>query len=108
MAELFADERCSEAILEFLRTTDVGREVPVEKAETESSESGAEQECPRSSASAGCAGDRAGFTRYFPVFIFPTLYFLFGRQWHRIGLVARFPPWPTRADRIGLYYVCLP
>ena len=25
MAELFADERCSEAILESLRTTDVGR-----------------------------------------------------------------------------------
>jgi len=43
MAELFADE----AILEFLRTTDVGRKVPVEKAETESSKSGAEQECPR-------------------------------------------------------------
>ena len=36
MAELFADERCSEAILEFLRTTDVGRKIPVEKAETES------------------------------------------------------------------------
>jgi len=43
MAELFADERCSKAILEFLRTTDVGRKVPVEKAE-------------RASASAGCAG----------------------------------------------------
>ena len=27
MAELFADERCSEAILEFLRTTEVGRKV---------------------------------------------------------------------------------
>jgi len=25
MAELFADDRCSEAITEFLRTTDVGR-----------------------------------------------------------------------------------
>ena len=47
MAELFADERCSEAILEFLWTTDVGRKVPMEKAETESTESGAEQECPR-------------------------------------------------------------
>jgi len=47
MAKLFADGRCSEAILEFLRTTDVGRKVPVEKAETESSESGVEQECPR-------------------------------------------------------------
>jgi len=31
MAELFADERCSEAILEFLRTN-VGRKVPTEKA----------------------------------------------------------------------------
>jgi len=45
-AEPFADERCSEAILEFPRTTDVGRKVPVVKAEiTESTESGAEQEC---------------------------------------------------------------
>ena len=35
MAEPFVD----------LRTTDVGRNVPVEKAETESTESGAEQEC---------------------------------------------------------------
>jgi len=64
MAELFVDERCGEAILEFLRTTDVGRNVPVENAETESSESGAEQECPRASASAGFAGGRAGFTRF--------------------------------------------
>ena len=47
MAELFADERCSGAILEFLWIMDVGRKVPVEKAETESTESGAEQEFPR-------------------------------------------------------------
>ena len=47
MAKLFADGRCSEAILEFLRTTDVGREDPVEKAEAESNDPGAEQECPR-------------------------------------------------------------
>jgi len=40
MAELFADERCSEEILEFLRSTDVNRKVPVEKAETESTDSG--------------------------------------------------------------------
>ena len=52
-AELFADERCSEAILMFLRTTDVGRKVPVAKAETESSESGAEQECSNS-----CSGGK--------------------------------------------------
>jgi len=56
MAELFADERCSEAILEFLRTTDVGRKVPVEKAETESTESGAEQECPRGECVCGLCG----------------------------------------------------
>ena len=31
MAELLADERCNEAILEFLRTMDVGRKVPVER-----------------------------------------------------------------------------
>ena len=40
MAELFADER-SEEILEFLRTTDVNRKVPTEKAkEAGNSESG--------------------------------------------------------------------
>ena len=48
MAELFADERCSEAILELLRTTGVGRKVPVEEAGMESTALGA-------SASAGCA-----------------------------------------------------
>ena len=48
IVELFADGRCSEAILEFLGPTDVGRKVPTEKAtEAESSESGTEQECPR-------------------------------------------------------------
>ena len=56
LAEPFADERCSEAILEFLRTTDVGRKVPVEKAETESSESGTEQECPRGECVCGLCG----------------------------------------------------
>jgi len=46
MAELRT--RCSEAILEVLRTTEVGRKVPTEKAtEAEGSESGTEQECPR-------------------------------------------------------------
>jgi len=65
MAEMFADERCSEAILEFLRTTDVGRKVPVEKAETESTKSGTEQEYPGASAPAGCAWGRAGFTLFF-------------------------------------------
>jgi len=43
MAELFADEGCSDAITEFLRTTDMGRKGPVEKAVTESTESGAQQ-----------------------------------------------------------------
>ena len=36
MAEPLADERCSGALLEFLRTTDVGRMVPPPKADTES------------------------------------------------------------------------
>jgi len=54
MAELLADERCSEAILEFLRTTDMGRKVPVEKAETESSEW--EQEYPRGECACGLCG----------------------------------------------------
>jgi len=44
MAELFADERCSGPILEFLRTTDVGRMVPPPKADTESEASAAEPE----------------------------------------------------------------
>jgi len=47
MAELFADERCSGAILEFIRTTDVGRKIPVARAVTVSVASTAEQECPR-------------------------------------------------------------
>ena len=55
-AELFADVRCSEAILEFLRTTDVGRKGPVEKAETERIESRAEQECPRGEYICGLCG----------------------------------------------------
>jgi len=53
MAELFADERCSGPILEFLRTTDVGRMVPPLRADTESEESAAEPECPRD----GCGCD---------------------------------------------------
>jgi len=56
MAELFADERCNEAILEFLRTTDVGRKGPMEKAETERIESRAEQECPRGECIYGLCG----------------------------------------------------
>ena len=45
MPSFCADERCGEAILEFLRTTEGGRKVPTEKAtEAESSES---EECPR-------------------------------------------------------------
>jgi len=43
-------------LLEFLRTTDVGRKAPVEKAETESSESGTEQECPRGECVCGLCG----------------------------------------------------
>jgi len=74
MAELFADERCSEAILGFLRTTDVGRKVPVEKAE---------QELPRASASAGCADGRAGFTRFTSRRLIFLICTLFGR--HRTG-----------------------
>ena len=66
--------RGREAILEFLRTTDVGRKFPAEKAtEVESSESGTEQECRGESACAGCAVR-------FPKSNFPTLYLLFGRQ----------------------------
>ena len=44
MAKLFADERCSRTILEFLRTTEVGRNVPVVRTDTESEAPGAEQE----------------------------------------------------------------
>jgi len=64
--ELFADERCSEAILEFLRTTDVGRKVPTEKpTEAESSESGTDQECPRGRVRVRVVrGRRAGLTRF--------------------------------------------
>jgi len=61
-AGLFADERCSESILEFLRTTDVGRKVPAGKAEVESTESGAEKECPRGRGASASAGYRAGST----------------------------------------------
>ena len=78
--------RCSETILEFLRTTDVGRKVPVEKAETDCTESGAERECPK------VGVHRAGFTRFtFPTSNIPNVYVLFGRQCRRIRLaVARF------------------
>jgi len=47
MAELFADEKCSGAILEFLRTTDVWRMVPPPRADSESETSAAELECHR-------------------------------------------------------------
>jgi len=47
MAELFADERCSGAILEFIWTTDVGRKILVARAVTVSVASTAEQECPQ-------------------------------------------------------------
>jgi len=57
-----ADERCSEAILEFLRTTDVGRKVRWNATEAESSESGTE--CPRGECVCGLCGRRAGFTRF--------------------------------------------
>jgi len=70
----FADDRCSEAILEFLQATDVGSNVPVEKAETESTESGAD--ALGASASTGCAGS------FLCASNFPNLCFLFGR--HRI------------------------
>jgi len=53
MVELFADERCSESILEFLRTTDVGRMVPPPRADSESEASAADPECPRD----GCGCD---------------------------------------------------
>jgi len=53
MAELFADERCSEAILESLRTTDVGRMVPPTRVDMESEASAAEPQCPRD----GCGCD---------------------------------------------------
>ena len=46
MAELFADERCSEAVLEFLRTTDVGRKVPAVRTDTESEASEVEHGAP--------------------------------------------------------------
>ena len=48
MAELFADERCSEAVLEFLRTADVGRKAPVEGRD------GEHWSARGASASAGC------------------------------------------------------
>ena len=44
------------AILEFLWTTDVGRKVPMEKPEAESTEPGAEQECPRGECVCGLCG----------------------------------------------------
>jgi len=56
MAELFRGRGVQRAILKFFRTTDVGRKVPVEKAETESTESGAEQECPRGECVCGLCG----------------------------------------------------
>jgi len=88
MAELFADERCNEAILEFLQTTGVGRNVPVEMAETESTESGAEQECPR--------GECISHMVHFPTSNFPNPYFcLAGSGAASDWLVARFPPWRT-------------
>jgi len=57
MVEQFADDReVQRGILEFLRTTDVGRKAPVEDAETESTESGAEQECPWGECVCGLCG----------------------------------------------------
>ena len=54
---VFRGQRCSEAILEFLRTTDVGRKVPMEEAtEAESSESGTVQECPQGACVCGLCG----------------------------------------------------
>jgi len=39
IADLFADERCTEAILKFLETTDVGRRAREEKCENRSESS---------------------------------------------------------------------
>lgn len=39
IADLFADERCTEAILAFLQTTDVGRRAREEERENESESS---------------------------------------------------------------------
>ena len=43
-ADLFADERCTEAILEFLESTDVGRKAREEEWEQASSGTEGEQE----------------------------------------------------------------
>jgi len=68
MAELFADERCSGSILEFLRTTDVGKMVPPPRADAESEASAAEPECPRD----GCGDDRSGGRGFREKFIWIT------------------------------------
>ena len=60
MAELFADERCSGSILEFLRTADVGRMVLPPRADTESEASVEEPECPRDG-DPGTTGVVAGY-----------------------------------------------
>jgi len=70
-------ERCSEAILEFRRKTDVGRKVPTEKAtEAESSESGTEQECPRHECVCGLCRSQSGIHSVrFPTSNFPLCTF---------------------------------
>ena len=49
--------------------------------------------------------DLPGAFSDFPTTSFPNLNFLFGMQWHRIGLLARFPPWPTPPGRAGQDFV---
>ena len=56
MAELFADERCSEAILEFVRTTDVGRKSRWRRRRRRALSWGRNRSALGASASAGSAG----------------------------------------------------
>jgi len=69
IAKLFADERCSEALLEFLRTTDVGRMVPGEAA-VRRRRSPAQQ---GSAVCVGCADRLDDFFSFSSLFLFHSL-----------------------------------
>lgn len=62
--DLFADHRCTPAILRFLETTDVGRTVPKDKEATETHSGGSSEAEDRSTRAVSMLGDPTEGERY--------------------------------------------
>jgi len=60
--DLLADERCAQAVLDFLSTTDVGRRVPAEEEDAVSKVSEAELRSWMEEQGAGAEGLQRGYS----------------------------------------------